>query len=210
MVTEKSAQRKRFEEDTFPHLEALWRTAMWLTSHSSMAEILVLKTMIRASRSWSVPNSTVSSKARLFRILTWEFFKAGSRKRPPDRFPPVENRVTGVTLDDGRQYPRASIYCRDLLLMTRFSDESVKRVIAHLKPKSRLIMILLFREGFSYADIAYITGLRKDSVRSILDRLRRLILQYLVEYSNSFATSANNRISYLGPETLLDDGPCGG
>ncbi|MDH3892350.1 MAG: hypothetical protein OEV49_14835 [candidate division Zixibacteria bacterium] len=180
MLTVKSAQRKRFEEDTFPHLEAVWRSAKWLTMRRSYAEDLVFKTMTRAYHSWSGPGDIVGSKARLFRSLVREFRKGGNRKHTIFRFLDENGRATQGTDDRGQQYRVPSIDREGLSLLARISDRSVKGAIARLRPESRLIMILLFRERFSHAEIAYITDLRVESVKSKLGRLRRLIPQYIL------------------------------
>ena len=184
------------------HLEALWRTARWLTLSNNSADELVLKTITRAYRSWhGYVDTTIGSKARLFKILSREF--SGSGDRSHQRGLTLSERCEAAinTLDGGQNYQDTSIESRELLRLTRISDVSIKDVIVRFKPESRLIMILLFRERFSYAEIAYITGLRKDAVRSILGRLRRLIPRYLVQYPDGFETPEDNRTTF---KTSLD------
>jgi len=209
MNTVKSARRQRFEADTFPHLEALWRTALALTMRLSYAEDLVLRTMTKAYPTWHGSVDTVGSKTRLFRILAREFSGAGNRRNQPGQFL-HENGKTGANNgDSGRQYGVPSIDPRELLLVSRISDVSAKGAIARLRPESRLIMLLLMRERFSHADIAYITDLRKDSVKSIFGRLRRLIPRYLIQRADCSVTAADSRTALQVQGVSSDGGRSG-
>ncbi len=201
MPTVKTARRERFEEDTVPHLEALWRIALWLTMRRSYAETLVLKTMTQAYCSWHRDSDTAGSKAWSFRILAREFFEVGTGKRLPGRFPP-EHGTTGAK--GCRRCPPTSIKGWELSLLSNLSDVSVKGATARLRVQSRLIMILLFRERFSYADIAYITNLRRDSVKSTLSRLRRLIPRYLVQNADCFVTEADSHTAFQARGASFD------
>lgn len=206
---EKSVRQVRFEKDTDPYVEGLWRTALWLTKRWSLAEQLVLKTMTEAYRSWSESDETIDSKARLFRILSREFMEAGYPKDRRDWYLPEESAATA---DNGNgngngngQRAHVSIDERELLILTKIPDVSIRGVIARLRPESRLIIILKMHEEFSYADIAFITDLRRDSVRSILQRLRRLIPQYVLHKSTCLTGVANDHPSTAVREPSSED-----
>jgi RNA polymerase sigma-70 factor (ECF subfamily) len=188
-----SSRREKFEKDSLPHLDALWSTAQWLTMRHSYAEDLVVRTFTRAYRSWHDSVGPVGSKARLLRILIREFSDDDVQKRKSGRFLPERRDPAADGDNGGRQYPVAAIDRQQLSMLTRVPDVFVRGTIAHLRPQSRLIMILLHLEGFSYADIAYITDLRKNSVRSILARLHKLIPQYLIEHPKGFVAVAGSR-----------------
>ncbi len=193
MGTAKSTQREGFEEDTLPHLETLWRAAHWLTMRKSCAEDLVLRAMTRAYRTWHASTDTVSTKARLFRILCMEFDHADYPGYQPDRSL-LENGKSAP--DDGNGNGRhsfVSIKPEELPVLLLNSDVSVKGALAGLSVQSRFILILRMRERFSYEDISYITGLHRDSVKSILERFRRVIPRYLVLKGNGFMGTGNER-----------------
>jgi len=92
-----------------------------------------------------------------------------------------------------RHYSAASIERRELLSLFANPEVVVKGTIARLRPESRLMMILLFRERFSYAEIAYITDLHLSSVRAILQRLRRAIPHFLVCHLDQRKTIAHRQ-----------------
>jgi RNA polymerase sigma-70 factor (ECF subfamily) len=181
MGTAKSVRRVRFEREAFPHVEALWRTAMWLTMRGNSAENLIVKTMSQAYRTWDDSTDTVGSAARLFRVLTREFFRMGKRRHRSGRFLDENEKMASDSGSGGRQPASATIDDGELLLLTGIPDIWIRGTVARLQPRSRLIILLLLREGFSYPDIAYITDLPKDSIGSILGRLRRLIPRVLVQ-----------------------------
>jgi DNA-directed RNA polymerase specialized sigma24 family protein len=183
MKKKQSVRRERFENNTFPHLDALWMTALWLTMRDSLAEKLVLKTMTRAYLEWQDSGDLVNNKARLFRILTREFFSSGKRRHQWHQPGKYLSENIRTTTSSERRFPQdatSAIEPSHLPLLTGVSDVPVKGAIARLRPRSRLIMILLFRERFSYADIAFITDLSRNSVRTILTRLRAVITSYVL------------------------------
>lgn len=181
----KLSRREKFERDTFPHVEALQASALWLTMRWTNAEALVLKTMTKAYRSWHNSPDRSSDKARLFRILVREVSGLGYRRFQNRGYLP-ENGETAANKDNGHGHHQSeSIDRRELSQLTGIPGIYVRAAIARLRPLSRLIMTLLFRERFSHADIGYITDLRDDSVKSILSRLRRLIPRYLLQHAES-------------------------
>jgi RNA polymerase sigma-70 factor (ECF subfamily) len=180
MGTVDTSLREKFEEDALPHIEALWSTALWLTIGRNEADRLVLDTMTHAYRTWGVPVSTVSSKVRLFRILTRRFFDTVAGRHQPGGFLDENNDLVATTDQGGRHQPMTSTDRRELIKLRGASDAAFRNAIKRLRVQSRLIAILLFRERFSYSDIAYITDLRYDSVKAILGRLRKIIPRFLL------------------------------
>ena len=184
MREQQSALRASFEADALPHLDALWRTALWLTMHGNAAEQLALETMTRAYRELKNSGDSVISKARLFRILTRVFFASGDRKRrwqQPTPFHSENVQLRGLTEGGNPQNKMAAIGPSQLLRLAAISDVSVKGAIARFRPPSRLLLLLLYRERFSYADIAFITDQSETTIKAMLSRIRRLIPGYILE-----------------------------
>ena len=199
MRREPSVRRERFEKDAFPCLESLWRTALWLTMRCSLAEHLVLTTMTQAYCEWHVPtdrvNDRVSDKTKLFRILTREFFGCGEQRHQMDQseqYPSENSWLTTEYRRDRKQNRISTITPIQMLMLTAISDVPVKAAIARLRPHSRLMLILLYREWFSYLDIGYITDLPMPSVKNILTRLRRLLPRYILEIAGCFSEATDS------------------
>lgn len=195
----KSAQRQRFEEDTFPHLKSLWQTALWLTMRRSSAEDLLLKTMTQAYRTWYESWDTVNTKARLFRILNNELLECNADNHQRRWLHTESIKFGPLAGESDTLYPVSSVERNELLSLIGISPVSVKEVASHLSVRSRLIVILALRERFSYAEIAYITGLPNDSIRSILSKARRLIPRYLVQHTICFSTADERRPPFHSP-----------
>ena len=204
-VTE-SAQRAKFEEDTFPHLEALWGTALWLTTRWSKAEELVLETMVRAYGLWDSPNGAVSSKARLFRILMAEFSGENGRNRRSTRDLSKVSKLPSVIDDGGQQYAGPSVVHHDLRQLSWISDVLVKGAIARLEVPARLTMILRFQERFSYREIAYITNLSEDTIKATLSEYRRHIPKYLLKRAEAIVTTVHPITVYRKYAVTSEDG----
>jgi len=75
-----------------------------------------------------------------------------------------------------------------------FTDMIMSQVKGTTRP--RLIMILLSYEESTYADIARINDLRKDYIKMIIGKLRRLIPHYLIQRADRFVTATDNQIAF--------------
>lgn len=176
----KSIRVDEFKAQALPYVGALWSTALWLTLRRSDAENLAAKTMLLAYDSWHDIADHSSSKARLLRIMFTEFFDSVPGAYRPEQY--VHEHCgpdePAAICDTGTA--KTSIDSSEVELLADIPDMYVRAAIARLKPVPRLIMVLHFGERFSYDDIAYITGLPKASVKSTLNKARRLIPSYLV------------------------------
>lgn len=206
MGTLKSARREEFEAVALPHVEALWRTALWLTMKRTSAEELVVRTMTQAYRTWDDSHDAAGNKAFLFRILVRKFSKIGKRKNRPGGFLFENGNGAPNPRNGGRQSAAGSIDEGELWRLTWIPAPIIRGAIARLRPQSRLIMLLLLRERFSYADIAYITDLPRESIKSILVRLRRLIPRFLADQVDPLAADAKYRVMCLDARILLNQG----
>ncbi|MCB2229851.1 hypothetical protein KQH82_03980 [bacterium] len=183
MDSAKSGRRKQFEKDAFPHFEALWKSALWLTMRSSSAEELLAESLTKAYLTWHDCDSELDSKARLFRVMAREFAPVGTRQRLAVEFLPEFG--TAENNDDNSEFLSVSAARLRSLQDVTIPNMRIKGAIARLRPMSRLVIILLVREEFSYAEIAYITDLRRASVKAIVGRLHRYLPRYLARYADA-------------------------
>lgn len=203
----KAARRKKFEVDTLPHLEALRRTALWLTMRDRLAKDLVLNTITRAYREGHDSGDPVGAKARLFRTLAREFFGNGKRKAQRYRLGRFLSETNGTlvnTEDTNLQERTPATEFRQLPLLAGASEVFVKGAVARLRPHSRLMMRLLLCERFSHDDIAYIMDLSRNSVRTILTRLRAVILRYILENANYLKEVTDSQSAFPASYTKSD------
>jgi RNA polymerase sigma-70 factor (ECF subfamily) len=74
--------------------------------------------------------------------------------------------------------PRSSFTNEDMLVRAEVA-ESVKRAVAALKPKLRVVMLLKYFEEMSYEEIAAVLGLSKGTVASRLNRGHKILARKL-------------------------------
>jgi RNA polymerase sigma-70 factor (ECF subfamily) len=74
--------------------------------------------------------------------------------------------------------PRVTFTNEDRLVSAEVA-ESVKRAVAALKPKLRVVMLLKYFEEMSYEEIAAILGLSKGTVASRLNRGHKILARKL-------------------------------
>ena len=177
----RSIERIHFEEEALPYLAELLSSAQWLTMRSSHAEELVSGTMAHAYRNWNLTEEPVSIKARLFRALFKTFSDSDLRSHKAPWLTPKRRRHDDLEDSVLLQAQDSDLGRPELNLLQTVPTVTVRDAVSRLSVRSRFIMLLLFREQFSYAEIGYITGLRLDSMRAILGRLRRLVPRYLIQ-----------------------------
>lgn len=178
----KAVRQDSFIAVTFPHLESLFQGALWLSMRGHVAEKLVLNTMARAYREWHDVIENYSAKVHLFKILALEFF-VGERQEPiwhqTDQHRSGSINKT-INLEEKILKRRLiTIKQNQLTFLTNIPKIRVKGAIAHLKPFSRFLLILLYRERFTYAEIAYITDLPQDTLINTLNKIRRMLPKYI-------------------------------
>ena len=194
-------------EDTFPHLDSLRQSALWLTLRGILAEELVMKTMTRSYREWHVSDDLVGNKVRLFRVLTREFFGFGRQGRQWYDSMPFRSEGSPTNASPDLRSPQtrmSTIEQSQLQTLNGIPCVLVKGAIAHLRPHSRLMLMLLYREQFSYADIGYITDLPMSSVKAALTRLREQLPRYILEFAGHFNGTTDNQ-PVVGTDTGESD-----
>ncbi|RJP70460.1 MAG: sigma-70 family RNA polymerase sigma factor [Candidatus Abyssobacteria bacterium SURF_17] len=181
----KSDRRARFEGDTLPHLDALCGTALWLTRSRDQATNLVLQTMLQAYRNWPASGSPRDNKIRLFSVLVGVCSDFGHQQDKPYRMTPIQRDAAGNSGDRDLQTEMTLVRGVEPSQLTMPSDVVIKDAISRFDPRSRLAVILLLREQLSYSEIAIITGLPRDAVRTALGRLRSQLSYYMIKTSTA-------------------------
>ena len=173
--------RRRFEREAMIHLDALMRTARRMTKSESDAEDLVQETMLKAYRFFDKFEEGTNCKAWLFKIMTNIFINNyRSRSKAPQS-------IAVEDIDDGFLYGQLaknlSISDPEKEFFSKIFDDDVKGAISGLPEDFRLVVVLSFLEGFSYQEIADITGLQIGTVKSRLHRGRKLLQKALLDYA---------------------------
>jgi RNA polymerase sigma-70 factor (ECF subfamily) len=171
-----------FEEEFYPHAEALYNFAYHLTLNEADSNDLVQETFLKAFRFIDSYEQGTNSKAWLFRILKNAFINDYRKKA---------KRPTKVDYEDYLGYHESedtpyvgSLDIKQDIFQSMLGDE-VTRALNDLPVDFRTAIILCDLEGFSYEEIAAITDIPVGNVRSRLHRARNLLKEKLREYAKS-------------------------
>ncbi len=159
--------RRRFEQQVLPHIDAAFNLARWLTRNDHDAEDVVQDAMLRAYRHFE----GLRGEARpwLLAIVRNACFSWMQRNRPAELAtgPDGEAAEAAIAPADG---PEA-------LLARELDRRMLNEAIAALPLQFREVLILRELEDLSYREIARIANVPIGTVMSRLARARRLLAE---------------------------------
>lgn len=168
-----STLRARFEAEALPLMPTMYSTAYGLTRNASDAEDLVQDTFLRAYRGFFQFREGTNLKAWLYRIMRNTFnTNYRKRKREPETIPvtDVEDWYLYSKMQDSGLAPSA-----ESSVLETLPDEEVQGALLSLPGRFRTVVLLADVEGFTYAEIAEITGTPLGTVMSRLHRGRKAL-----------------------------------
>jgi RNA polymerase sigma-70 factor (ECF subfamily) len=171
---------REFEEVALVHLDALYRSALWLTQNRAEAEDLVQEACLRAFRNFHRFNPGTNCRAWLLTILRNIFL---NRRRRAEREVLEEDAVvwesspeSATLLASGSDNPEEE------LLQTLLHGD-VDRALRGLPLAFREAVVLADLEGLSYKEVAQVLGCPIGTVMSRLSRGRHLLRQALGRFA---------------------------
>jgi len=172
-----------FEEELFPHMEALKTFAFHLTYSEADANDLVQETYLKAHKFIENYHAGTNAKAWLFKILKNAYINEYRKKSKRPQRVDFENVVnyledpdkSGKTFQD----PQPDIYDSEM-------GDEVTLAINALPLDFKEVILLCDVEGFSYEEIAKILELPIGTVRSRLFRARNVLKEKLKKYATHF------------------------
>lgn len=172
-----ASRRESFEREALPHLDAVYRVALRLTSDAPQAEDLTQETMLRAYRSWHTFHAGSNARAWLLTILRNTFINEYRKARRAGVTIDVDT-IEGFTVfrDIQDSDPEGTFF--DQLV-----DDEVVRAVDALPDEFREALVLSDVEGMSYAEIAKITGVPIGTVKSRIFRARQALQRELYRYA---------------------------
>jgi RNA polymerase sigma-70 factor (ECF subfamily) len=166
---EAHSQQRLFEEMVMAHLDALYRTALRLTSSREHAEDLVQETCLRAYRAFDRFDGRYA-RAWLFTILRHTHI---SHWRHDGQAPPTVLYEEDPPAGAEQRMPAAAS-AEDIMLVHVLAED-LDRALAALPEAMRLILLLAYVEELSYAEIAQVLQCPLGTVMSRLYRARKLM-----------------------------------
>jgi RNA polymerase sigma-70 factor (ECF subfamily) len=170
-------KRRSFEEEAIPHLDAVYRVALRLSSNEAQAEDLTQETMLKAYRSWSQYREGTNARAWLLTILRNTFineYRRARRAGPTVDVTEIESFTVFHEVQDTDPEGR---------FFDQLVDDDVIGAIDALPDEFRETLVLSDVEGLPYADIARITGVPVGTVKSRLFRARQALQKQLYDYA---------------------------
>jgi len=184
---EENNRRKEFEDIAMEHLDSLFSMAIRLVFNKEAAEDLVQETYLKAYRFFDTFQKGTNIKAWLFKILRNTFINKYRKtvNLPSEIF---YEDVESVNSNLSYKQESDSAELTDTL-ETKYNDlgslmeDDVKRAIDSLPIEYKEAILLSDVEELSYNDIAEITNVPIGTVKSRLNRGRKLLQKSLWEYA---------------------------
>jgi RNA polymerase sigma-70 factor (ECF subfamily) len=164
-----------FEGVALPHLESLFRLALWLERDRHEAEDLVQETFAQALQSFHRFEQGTNCRAWLVSILQ---HLRSNRRRTLARQPQLSD-----VGDLDEQLAETLAY--EPPTPEGISEEEVLQALKKLPAAFQEAIVLADIEQFSYKEIAEILGIPLGTVMSRLHRARKLLRTELATYANA-------------------------
>jgi RNA polymerase sigma-70 factor (ECF subfamily) len=176
------AQRKaRFEKDALVFTSQLYGAALRYTKNTHDAQDLVQDTYAKAFTSFHQFEPGTNLKAWLYRILTTTFINS---YRKDQRRPQISaGEIEDWQLADASSHTSDQGKSAEEEVLENIADKDIKEALAAMPEEFRRAVYLSDVEGFSYKEIAEITGVPTGTVMSRLHRGRKLLRSSLAAYA---------------------------
>lgn len=178
----KQNHERIFEEEFYPHADALYNFAYNLTYNEDDASDLVQETYMKAFRFIDKYIEGTNAKAWLFKILKNGFINQYRKKVKR----PIKVDFEEIVSYHGEEDSNYSghIDLREEIYQGMMGDE-VTNAVNYLPVDFRAVILLCDIEGFTYEEISKIIDIPIGTVRSRLHRARNMLKDKLRNYAES-------------------------
>jgi RNA polymerase sigma-70 factor (ECF subfamily) len=187
-TAETDAKWADFEQVALPHLDSLFRLALWLERDRHQAEDLVQETFAQALQSFHRFEPGTNCRAWLVSILQ---HLRSNKRRALARQPQLSD-----VGDLEEQIAETLAY--EPPTPQGISEEEVLLALKKLPPSFQEAIVLADVEQFSYKEIAEILAIPLGTVMSRLHRARKLLRTELTAYANAYGIGRTARAGSAG------------
>lgn len=182
MSKDEIRRKKIFDEELFPHIDALKTFAYHLTYNEEDANDLVQETYMKAHRFIDKYIQGTNAKAWLFKILKNAYINEYRKKSKRPTKVDFEEIISYQDSDDNRSSGSKYLDLREEIFENMMGDE-VTIAINALPIDFRTVVLLCDIEGFTYEEISKIIDVPIGTVRSRLFRARNMLKEKLKAYA---------------------------
>jgi RNA polymerase sigma-70 factor (ECF subfamily) len=182
------ADRERFSELAMEHMPAIYSAALRMTRNPAEAEDLVQETFLKAYRAFGGFEEGTNLRAWLYKILTNTFinsYRAAKRRPEKADVGDVEDLYLYHRVGELQSTIPGTGRSAEEEVLESITDDEVKFAVESLPESFRIAVLLADVEGFSYKEIAEITGVPIGTVMSRIHRGRKALQKALVEYATA-------------------------
>lgn len=172
---------EHFEREALPHLDSLFRIAMWRVRDRATAEDLVQETLTEALKSFHRYKPGTNIHAWLITIMSHTESKR-RRKLARARFVSDEE----VRLSEAVAYKEPT--------PQNLTDKEVLGALRRIPPNYSQVVLLADVEDLSYKEIAEATQIPMGTVMSRLNRGRKMLRAELAEYASTYGIKRARRV----------------
>ncbi|MFQ5687310.1 MAG: sigma-70 family RNA polymerase sigma factor [Candidatus Scalindua sp.] len=166
------------------HIDAIYRSALYLTKNENNADDLVQETYLRAFKFLKDDKEISNEKAWLFKIMTNTFInKYRKDKLEPSLvdFDSVEAFHASI-----QEEIMAPSILEDESALDKLLDDNIKKALEALPEDFRLVILLSTVEGFSYKEISEMVNCPVGTVMSRIYRGRKMLKEKLAGYAKKY------------------------
>ncbi len=176
----KTKSQQIFEEELFPHMEALKTFAYHLTYNEDDSDDLVQETYLKAHKFIENYDSGTNAKAWLFKILKNAYINEYRKK---SRRPTKVDIEDVISFKEGEEPKYAAFHDLRQEIFDNTMGDEVTMALNSLPLDFRTVILLCDIESFTYEEIAKILELPIGTVRSRLFRARNMLKEKLKQYA---------------------------
>ena len=187
---------ENFEAEAMPHMDNLFRVAMFLKRNRDLAEELVQETMMQALKSFHRYKLGTNCKAWLTTIMYNTHYKQ-------------IKKLTKLQLVEDKEEVIAQTVPFEPSIPQQVTDEDVLHAIKKVPDTFRDIVVMSDVEGFSYKEIASIMNIPMGTVMSRLHRGRKVLRGELAVYAREYGLNVdadrdekNKKVKSKGGESV--------
>jgi RNA polymerase sigma-70 factor (ECF subfamily) len=169
------------KDDILAHIDALYRSALYLVKNKHNADDLVQEVYLRAFKFLQEDKEISNEKAWLFKILINTFINQYRKdKREPSLvdFDTIESFYGSI-----EEEAMVSTTAENEVGLDKLQDDDVKKALEELPDDFRMAILLSTAEGFSYKEISDIVKCPIGTVMSRIYRGRRMLKEKLTNYA---------------------------